>query len=110
MAQPLPSLATQGAMPPSSANSQMAASETPVSLPGSSPPLPGPDYSGVGNARSVQEAANRTDGNQDVFLFYDSATQTPGTDSASVVLPPGWTGYRLDYSLYDLYENREPGL
>ena len=76
------------------------------SVPSGTPTLPSPDYVGVGMARTVQEVANRTDGNQDVFLFYDSATQTSSGDSASVVLPPGWTGYRLDYSIDDLYENR----
>ncbi|MFW9831073.1 MAG: hypothetical protein ACFFD8_04800 [Candidatus Thorarchaeota archaeon] len=82
-----------------------SASNSPL-LPIGSPPLPDPDYAGVGAPRPVHEVANRTDGNQDVFLFYDGATQTAGTDSANVVLPPGWTGYRLDYSIYDLYENR----
>ncbi len=75
-------------------------------VPNGEPIVPLPDYNGEGNARFVHEVANRTDGNQAVFLFYDSSTQTAGTDSASVVLPPSWTGYRLDYSIYDLYENR----
>ncbi len=72
----------------------------------SSPPIPSPDYTGIGAARSVHEIANRTDSNQDIFMYYDSTTQTPYNDSASVDLPPGWTGYKLDYSIYDMFENR----
>ncbi|MFX1577040.1 MAG: hypothetical protein ACFFCF_07680 [Promethearchaeota archaeon] len=79
---------------------------TPSPIYPSSPPLPSPDYSGVGAARLVHETANRTDGNQPIFMYYNSSTQTPYNDSASVVLPPGWTGYKLDYSIYNLYENR----
>lgn len=75
-------------------------------LPESSPLPPSPDYSGLGTARSVHEVANRTDANQAILLFYDSGTQTAGTDSANVVLPPGWTGYQLDFWVDDLYENR----
>jgi hypothetical protein len=74
--------------------------------PSDAPPLPNPDYSGVGDARPVHEISNRTDADQNIFLFYDSGTSTAGTDSASVVLPPGWTGYQLDFWIDDLYENR----
>ncbi len=72
----------------------------------SMPPLPTPDYSDIGAARPFHEVANRTDGNQDILLFYNSSTQTPHNDSGSVVLPPGWTGYQLDFRIRDLYENR----
>ncbi len=106
LAQPVHSMTSPEAFQPSPTNNPLAAPEYAPSSPGNSPPVPGPDYNGIGTARSVHEVANRTDGSQDVFLFYDSATQTPETDSASVVLPPGWTGYQLDYSIYDLYENR----
>ncbi len=106
LAQPVSALGAPEAILPSPANTPFPTASSQAPLPGGAPPVPNPDYAGVGNARSVLEVANRTDGSQSVYLLYDSVTQTPGTDSADVVLPPGWTGYRLDYSIYDLYENR----
>lgn len=75
-------------------------------VPDGSPPVPSPDYSHVGTARQIREVANRTDGDQSLFLFYNGTTSLPYNGSASVVLPPGWTGYKLGYSVSQLYENR----
>ncbi|MFX1564228.1 MAG: hypothetical protein ACFFDP_13075, partial [Promethearchaeota archaeon] len=73
---------------------------------GGMPTVPAPDYTGIGSTRPVHEVANRTDSNQDIFLYYNSTSQIPYNDSGSVVLPPGWTGYHLDFSINQLFENR----
>lgn len=104
--QPVPLVSMDKETPNHSISSDIANPVKSSPLPLNSPLLPSPDYLGIGAARQTHEIANRTDGNQNILLFYDSSSQTPNGDSASVVLPPSWTGYQLDFSISDLYENR----
>jgi len=73
---------------------------------GGSPPVPSPDYSNVGTARSVTEYANRTDADQNLQLTYNSTSGTLENDTAEAVLPPGWEGYKLYTFIYNIAENR----
>jgi hypothetical protein len=70
------------------------------------PPLPSPDYTEIGTARSVTEYANRTDAGQSLHLIYNATTGVRTNDTAEAVLPPGWEGYQLYTYIYDIAENR----
>jgi hypothetical protein len=75
-------------------------------VPDGSPQAPSPDYSRVGTPRQIQEVANRTDNGQFVSLLYNSTSGRPINGSANVVLASAWTGYKLGFSISQLYENR----
>jgi hypothetical protein len=103
-----PSLATSPLLnaTQSSAESNSGGFSKSPSFPSGSPPLPSPDYSDIGIARSTAEYANRTDAGQYLYLTYDSTSGVRTNDTAEAVLPPGWEGYMLYTYVYQIAENR----
>jgi hypothetical protein len=90
----------------SSANPKAPAIGGSPAVPDGLPPLPIPDYSDIGAARSVKEYANRTDAGQALQLFYYSSSGIRTNDTTESVLPPSWEGYVLYTYVYQVAENR----
>ena len=67
---------------------------------------PSNDYSNITAPLTVMKWAQGSNTSQEVTLYYNSTSGTTTWDTAQMVLPEDWTGYKLYTYVYELAENR----
>mgnify|MGYP005639990941 CR=1 FL=1 len=64
------------------------------------------DYSTTTSPLTVMKWAQGSNTSQQITLYYNSTSNTTTWDTAQMILPETWQGYKLDVYVYELTENR----
>jgi len=64
------------------------------------------DYSTTTSPLTIMKWAEGSNTSQQITLYYNSTANTTTWDTAQMILPENWTGYKLYTYIYELAENR----